>query len=104
MIELKRIKDGDPIEFEVTIRDEDSESRHQVTIGEEWFATRRTKWSSGPFRTTNAASLGERPENPAAGAYTPERVLKASFRFLLDREPKESILGRFDVSVIARYF
>src|SRR4051794_30085544 len=23
---------------------------------------RRTKWSSGPFRTTNAASLSERPE------------------------------------------
>ena len=25
-------------------------------------------------------------------------------RFLLDREPKESILGRFDVTVISRYF
>ena len=28
----------------------------------------------------------------------------AAFEFLLDREPKESILGAFDVSVIARYF
>jgi hypothetical protein len=28
----------------------------------------------------------------------------AAFRFLLEREPKESILARFDVSVIARYF
>jgi hypothetical protein len=26
------------------------------------------------------------------------------FAFLLEREPKESILQRFDVSVIARYF
>jgi hypothetical protein len=26
------------------------------------------------------------------------------FAFLLEREPKESILTRFDVSVIARYF
>ena len=25
-------------------------------------------------------------------------------RFLLDREPKESILGAFDISVIRRYF
>jgi len=29
--------------------------------GEERFAARQTKWSSGPFRVTNAASLGERP-------------------------------------------
>ena len=35
---------------------------------------------------------------------TPERCLEAAFRFLLDREPKESILRRFDVTVISRYF
>jgi hypothetical protein len=28
----------------------------------------------------------------------------ASFRFLLDREPRQSILGRFDLAVISRYF
>jgi hypothetical protein len=39
-----------------------------------------------------------------AGKHTPERCLEAAFRFLLDREPKESILRRFDVTVIARYF
>ena len=33
-----------------------------------------------------------------------EALLEASFRFLLDREPKESIMGRFDLSVISRYF
>jgi hypothetical protein len=27
-----------------------------------------------------------------------------SFRFLLEREPKESILGSFDLTVIGRYF
>ena len=32
------------------------------------------------------------------------RCIEAAFRFLLDREPKESILGRFDVMVIKRYF
>jgi hypothetical protein len=38
------------------------------------------------------------------GGATPERTVEAAFRFLLDREPKESILSRFDLSVIARYF
>ena len=33
----------------------------------------------------------------------PERCLEAAFRFLLDREPKESILSRFAVTVISRY-
>ena len=35
----------------------------------------------------------------AAGKHTPERCLEAAFRFMLDREPKESILRRFDVTV-----
>ncbi len=34
----------------------------------------------------------------------PERVVEASIRFLLDREPKESIINQFDLDVIARYF
>ncbi len=46
----------------------------------------------------------ETHERLAAGEHTPERCLEAAFRFLLDREPKESILGRFDVTVISRYF
>jgi hypothetical protein len=33
-----------------------------------------------------------------------ERCVEAAFRFLLDREPKESVLSRFDVTVISRYF
>ena len=43
-------------------------------------------------------------ERLAANKCTPERVVEAAFRFLLDREPKESILGTFDVTVISRYF
>ena len=34
----------------------------------------------------------------------PERVVTESFRFLLEREPKESILGGFDLPIIERYF
>ena len=39
-----------------------------------------------------------------AGKHTPERCLVAALRFLLDREPKESILSRFDVTVISHDF
>jgi hypothetical protein len=35
---------------------------------------------------------------------TPEELLEASFAFLLEREPKESILRRFELPVIERYF
>jgi hypothetical protein len=40
----------------------------------------------------------------AAGKATPEELVRRSFEFLLEREPKESILARFDITVIARYF
>lgn len=33
-----------------------------------------------------------------------EQVVEASIRFLLDREPKESIMNQFDLDVIAGYF
>jgi hypothetical protein len=34
----------------------------------------------------------------------PANLIAASFRFLLEREPKESILRNFDLTVIGRYF
>lgn len=40
----------------------------------------------------------------APGAASPEELLRRSFLFLLAREPKESILRRFDLTVIGRYF
>ena len=43
-------------------------------------------------------------ERLTMGTHTPERCIEAAFRFLLDREPKESILRRFDITVICRYF
>jgi len=39
----------------------------------------------------------------APGA-TPEALVDASFRFLLEREPPESILRRFELPIIGRYF
>ena len=38
------------------------------------------------------------------GCATPEQLAEASFAFLLEREPKESILRSFEMPVIARYF
>ncbi len=40
----------------------------------------------------------------APGAPDPEDLVRASFRFLLEREPKESIRPSFDLTVIGRYF
>ena len=80
MIEVRRTVDGDPLGFEVIVRDGKGESRHRVTVSRQLC------------------------ERLTAGKHTPEVCLEAAFRFLLDREPKESILGRFDVTVISRYF
>jgi hypothetical protein len=33
-----------------------------------------------------------------------EKLVGESFRFLLEREPKESIMRKFEISVIERYF
>ena len=40
----------------------------------------------------------------APGHYDPEELVAASFGFLLEREPRESILRSFDLPVIERYF
>ena len=80
MIEIQRVAEGDPLEFEVVVREGRGETRHHVTMS-------RQMW-----------------ERLTAGMHMLERCLEAAFRFLLDREPKESILGRFDAMVISRYF
>lgn len=40
----------------------------------------------------------------APAASDPVDLVKASFAFLLEREPRESILRTFDLTVIGRYF
>jgi hypothetical protein len=64
----------------VTVRDGGGETRHDFTVS-------RADW----------LRLGE-------GFETPEAFVKGCFEFLLTREPKESILGQFDVGVIGWYF
>ena len=80
MIEVRRTGDGDPLGFEVLVREGKGETRHQVTMSRETC------------------------ERLSGGKHMPERLIEAAFFFLLDREPKESILGHFDVTIIVRYF
>jgi hypothetical protein len=65
--------------FRVKVREPGGETRHQVSV---------------------SPALCQR----IGDGRTPEQVVEAAFRFLLDREPKEAILSRFDISVISRYF
>jgi hypothetical protein len=78
-VSVRRIAEGEPLVFEARVSDGKSETRHRVTLARADF---------------------ERLRNGAEA----ERLIEAAFRFLLDREPKESILARFDVSVISHYF
>jgi hypothetical protein len=81
-IEIARRADGGAkaLAFDVVVREAASETRHRVTLSR-----------------ALAEKLG-------GGVFDAERCLDAAFRFLLDRESKEQILGRFDVSVISLYF
>jgi len=68
------------------------ESRFRVTIDE------------GSSRTVHEV-IASASDLQRYGPATPaEDVIRASFEFLLEREPKESILSRFELSVIQRFF
>lgn len=76
-IEVKQIRDG---EFQVRVTEGAGHTSHRVTV-----------------------KPGDH-ERLAGGKVAAEELVRLSFEFLLDNEPKESILGRFDLSVIGRYF
>lgn len=65
--------------YRVEVRDTESTTVHDVTV-----------------TPTDLANFGQGREA--------RRLLEESFRFLLEREPKEAILPRFELPVIARYF
>lgn len=80
MIEVRQTGTDDPMEFSVTVREGGAETRHRVTLSQPTY------------------------DKLTSGKVSPERCIEAAFEFLLEREPKESILSRFDVTVISRYF
>ena len=67
-------------------------SRYRVSIEE------------GASRTVHEVTVTPDDVTRYAPGETAERLLKASFEFLLEREPKEAILSRFNLSTIERYF
>ncbi len=76
MIQVRH--DGDE-RYTVTIREGGSQTQHRVTASR-----------------TDVKRIG--------GGKPAEAVITGAFRFLLDREAKESFLPGFDLMVIARYF
>jgi hypothetical protein len=73
--------DGAGARFAVAIQaDDGSRTGHEVTVSD-------ADW-----------------ERFGAGYASRAALVEASFRFLLEREPKESILPAFELGVIERYF
>ena len=77
MIEVKRKSEN---EFIVTVEENGSRTKHVVTLDNEYY------------------------EKLTQKKITEEELIKRSFEFLLKRESKESILSRFNLKVINRYF
>jgi hypothetical protein len=74
------IESVDASHFRVRVIEAKSESTHLVTLDPKDYA------------------------RLSGGTIAPETLIRESFAFLLEREPKESILSRFDLTVISRYF
>ncbi len=79
-VDVRCDPDGAGWHCRVTVGDDPAATSHEVTV--------------------SAATLA----SLAPGAADPEALLRASFDFLLARESRESILRRFDLMVIRRYF
>ncbi len=76
-IEIEKLNSS---RFRVRVTEGKSQSTHEVTLDPKYLA------------------------RLAAETAPPEVLIRKSFEFLLEREPKESILSRFDLTVISRYF
>jgi hypothetical protein len=76
---VRCLKDGSGHRCRVEVSEGASSSQHEVFVS----AADLQRWARGR---------------------TVEDLVRDSFRFLLDREPKESILRSFELSVIKRYF
>jgi len=71
--------------------------------GDRWLCLVRVR--EGPFATEHRVTVA--PADLARldpGEADPERVVRAAFAFLLEREPASSILRSFDLPLIGRYF
>lgn len=77
MIEVEK---QDENTFKVTVDEENSKSTHTVTLDDQY-------------------------HKKLSGNIIPkEALIKKSFEFLLEREPKESIMSSFDLKIINKFF
>lgn len=79
-IDVQTLEKDDCYEFRVIVREKSGETCHRVTLN----------------KSDYVELVGDKA--------SPEDLVQESFRFLLEHEPKESILGSFDLLVISRYF
>lgn len=80
-IEVKELRsDENGWEYGVVVREDGTRSAHTVIVGRAYY------------------------ESLTGGETSPDKLVEKSFEFLLEREPKESILSRFDLTVISNYF
>ena len=79
-IDVQTVDRQPPYRFRVSVKEGGGETTHDVTLAETTY------------------------QELAGGACGPDECVRLCFEFLLAREPKESILDRFEVSVIERYF
>jgi len=77
MIVVKKIDENT---FSVKVSDKDSSTKHEVTLDDNYYS-----------------ELTDR-------RIPKEILVEKSFKFLLEREPKESILSKFDLRNISEYF
>lgn len=65
----------------------------------------RVSVSEGKSQTVHTVTVEQSYRDRLAGPeVSVEQLVRKSFEFLLAREPKESILRSFNLSVISRYF
>ena len=79
-VNIQRTSQGEPYEFEVTVHEGGTATHHRVTLRQADY------------------------ERLSGGRAGPEALVRESFHYLLEHEPKESILRSFDLTVISRYF
>lgn len=74
-----------------------------VEAGDGWICA--TTVSDAQGRSEYEVGVGRRDlARLAPGAIDPTDLVRRSFEFMLEREPRTSILTRFELPVIGRYF
>ncbi len=76
----------------------------KITVTRHTPTTFRVEVKEGTSQTTHEVTASDADLHRYGGESPAERLIELSFQFLLEREPKESILRAFDLPVIQHYF